>query len=125
MTEYELERMVVRLMGDSRDYRNMLQTAVNETASAVKKIQNTEVQAATQNKLLQEAGRLSQSAAGPVRQYQQEIVELTGHLRAGRIDQQTFNYHLTQSKRAFEQANSGITPLVSSLGKLGGILTVV
>lgn len=107
--ETELERLVVRLVGDSTSYQKMLA----ESGAALKK-QEVELARASSaverhGRKMKAAGAIVESVRTPTELYRRELAVLRGHLRAGRIGQETFNralakLQLTAPKTAAELA---------------------
>ena len=125
MNEHEIERMVVRLMGDGSDYKKMLETAIKETAVAMKKIQQQGEAIKRQGVLMQQAGQLTSAAIKPLERFRTEVTSLSRHLQAGRIDQETFNFHVRNARSAFDAANTGVTQFSTTLMKTGMTVSLV
>jgi hypothetical protein len=77
----EVERLIVRLMGDGGDYDKVLKQAVANTNSAVSSIMSaTSKMADEQAAMLREAAKITQAVSTPLELYQQRLDALKGHL---------------------------------------------
>ena len=102
--EHEIERLLVRLVGDGSGYTAVLDKAVKDTTQAVDQIQRRAKEAAAQNKVLREAAQITQSVATPLEKYRKEIDRLSAHLRNGSISQKTFDRAVLQAEADLEKA---------------------
>lgn len=112
-TGTELERLVVRLVGDASDYTAVLQGAEGKTLDAVKRIAaSAEKAMEAQAQALQEAAAITNAVATPTERYAAEAEHLMSLLAAGALDQETYNRAMAVSARqlpsviAFEQQAS-------------------
>lgn len=99
--EHELERMVIRLMGDAGHYQKILDDAVAATESAGDEIEKAAKEAAAQKRMLEaaaqaenaaiaEASRIAASVRTPVENYKTALQGLDEHVMAGRLNQEDY-----------------------------------
>jgi TP901 family phage tail tape measure protein len=92
MTGEEIERLIVRLVGDTRDFDQVMEEAEDEINRVVKEFEAaTKGALKAQNEALAEAARITNAVATPLERYGQELKKLDAHLDAGRISQETYS----------------------------------
>lgn len=97
----ELEKLVVSLVGEDQGYNEIMQQAETQLADVVDKLEeSTEQLMREQNRLLEEAARITQAVATPTERYADQWKTLKGHLEAGRISQETFNRALNEARKS-------------------------
>ena len=88
----ELERLVVKLVGDASDYNAVLKGAEKEIEDLVRAITNKANEATeAANNAMAEAARVTAAVATPVERYGAELKKLDDLLAAGHISQETYN----------------------------------
>jgi len=97
-TATELERLVVRLVGEGSDYERVLDDAVAQTEQAARKIEAlTEKEMAQQNASMEEAARVVQAVITPMERYEEELGDLERLYKTGYISQETYTRGLKQA----------------------------
>ncbi|MBU0847697.1 phage tail tape measure protein, partial [Patescibacteria group bacterium] len=100
-TATELERLVVRLVGEGSGYDKVLKDAVVKTEKAAKSIGAlTEKEMAAHNRAMQEAARITEAVATPTQRYAKELETLEHLYKEGHISQETYNRALKQTTAA-------------------------
>lgn len=108
----ELEKLVVKLLGDASDYTKTLDKAEKDTQAAVRAIEKaTQLAMRAQNDAMQEAAAVTAAVATPTEVYKQKIKSLDRMLKEGLITQQTYN-------RAFEEAEKGLPKVAAAQQKM-------
>lgn len=116
----ELERLVVRLVGDDSDYQRTLRGAVNDTRKAATDIETATKKATTaQSTAMQDAARITKQAQRPLEQYRSEVRKLDGHWRAGRITGETYRRTLDRINKEFGQGQAKIAAYGRSIKQAG------
>lgn len=110
----ELEKLVVRLLGDASDYVKTLDEAEADTKAACQAIQRAaDMAIKAQNTALQEAARVTASVALPTEVYKQKVKELDKMLKDGHISQQTYNRAFDE----YEKMLPGVTAKQDKMNK--------
>lgn len=113
--EQELERMVVRLMGDGTSYSDALAKAITETQDAAAKMEAAMNEAAAARRAHEEGAAMgravTQSVMNATERYGQEVAKLDELLKAGHISQETYN-------RALERASLILPQLSNAFDKV-------
>lgn len=92
MQASELERLVVRLVGEGNDYERVLDDATAQTEKAAKEIGAlTEDAMAAQNAAMEEAARITNALRTPTEKYADELGNLERLYKAGHLSQETYN----------------------------------
>lgn len=99
--ETELERMVIRLIGDAQHYQKTLTDAQSATATATKNI-NKELEAA-----MRRGSQVTDSVATASERYAAKIRELKGLLDQGAISQQTYTRAISAAHLQLQNAGAG------------------
>lgn len=108
----ELERLVIRLLGDASEYKKVLDEAEKDTKQAAKDIEKAAALAIkAQNEAMAEAARITASVAAPTEVYKQKIKELDALLKKKLITQQTYN-------RAFEEYEKMLPKVAAAQDKM-------
>lgn len=118
-TGAEVERMVVRLMGDGTSYQQMVQdakTATNEMAQTAEKAARA---SARMTDRLREGAAVARSVETATERYTREVSQLERQLRTGAISQRTFDRAMKQSTDSYKQATDKLGPLSRSLKNVG------
>lgn len=103
-TAQELERLVVKLVGEGSGYTKVLDTAVKQTTAAARQINNiTEREMAAHNHAMREAARITQAVATPTERYARKLTELSGIYRAGVITTKTYHRALTALNKEYKR----------------------
>jgi len=107
-TEREIERIVVRLIGDQTSYQKMLKTAPEEARRATEKIKTELSQI---EKAQQRGEQVTRSVMTVTERYQDEVQELSNLKKQGAISQETYNRALKRSEAVLKQAGQGVYTL--------------
>jgi len=107
----ELERLVVRLVGEGKGYEKVLNVAVAKTAKAGRKIGAiTETQMAAQNSAMEEAARITHAVATPTERYAKELKNLKRLYKSGQLGQKDYT-------RALKKATSALPSVQKAQAK--------
>lgn len=125
----ELERLVVRLVGDGTNYTKVLDKAVKDTTSAAQKIDKTTKEAmGTNNKAMKEAAAVTGAAAAPTKKYTKDLEKMkTAHANTGAAA----GAHMGIMGKFGQVLSTGVSKLTSyasalhSTGKAMGILGTI
>jgi len=99
-TATELERLMVRLVGEGSDYERVLDEAVAATEQATKQINAlTETEMAAQNAAMEEAARITHAVATPTEQYAAELENLGRLYRAGHLGQEAYTRAVKEAQQ--------------------------
>jgi len=104
--ETEIERLVVRLVGDARKYQEMLK----EAASGAEKLRAVAAAEREHNKVMQAGAAVTRSVETATEKYQREVAELNELLKKEAISQQTYN-------RAVKEAHAALPAVVGRIEK--------
>ena len=108
----EIERLLVRLVGDATSYQKMLKDAEKSTKSYGK----------TQKELdqaLQRGKQVTLSVENATEKYNRETKELKNLLKVGAINQETFNRAMARSTEQYRKATDRVEKLTRKLKALG------
>jgi TP901 family phage tail tape measure protein len=118
----EVERLIVRLMGDGGDYDKVLKQAVANTNSAVSSIMSaTSKMADEQAAMLREAAKITQAVSTPLELYQQRLDALKGHLDGGRVSQETYSRAITVLTNALPHVAAQQAAVNSQLSRAAAV----
>jgi len=93
----ELERLVVRLVGEGSDYEKVINEAVAQTEQAARKITAlTQTEMASQNAAMEEAARITEAVATPTERYAAELSDLERLYKSGALSQQSYSRAVKQ-----------------------------
>lgn len=105
--ETEIDRLVVRLIGDQSSYKKMLNDAAREgKAIGDKIVQESGRVASSQEQLLSDAARLTARLQDPMRKYGRVMSDLKTHLTSGRISQETYQRAVEEFKSSLPSAQA-------------------
>ncbi len=95
----ELERLVIRLVGDGKSYKQVLETAVRDTEKTVKDIES-QVKAAVsaQNRALAEGAAITDALKTSTEVYGETVRDLDNLLQRGAISQDIYNRALQEAR---------------------------
>ena len=120
-SEAEVERMVVRLIGDGSSYNTMLKTAEKNTKSSMSGLSKDLDKAEKATKRLTDEQRTAQRVIKQtdtnVEAYDREIAELTKALKAGELSQERFNRAVDQARTKLKAAERETARANSSMLK--------
>ena len=112
----ELERMVVRIVGEGKQYEQVLGNAVRNTTKAADKIDKlTAEQLSKQNRSMEEAAKITQSLATPMERYQQGLAKVNELHNAGFLSAETHRRAISSLRD--EYAKSGASRQIEERNK--------
>jgi hypothetical protein len=119
-TAQELERLVIKLVGEGSDYKKVLDSAVRDTDKAVVDIERSVKGAmGAQNKAMREAAKITKAARTPTERYAQEVRELEAHFAAGRVSAETYRRTIARLNKEFQMGNTHLTAFGARVKKVG------
>jgi tape measure domain-containing protein len=86
----ELEKLVVRLVGDGGGFEKMLDKAVDDTRAAVKEIEKATNDALHAQEAFEEAARIIDSVKTPTEKYTESVDALAAMHKAGRLPTESY-----------------------------------
>lgn len=94
----ELEQLVIRLVGEGKSYKKVIDDAVADTEQAVQEVTALTVDAQkAQDAAMEKAAAITESLKTPTEQYTQTVDDLRGMYEKGLISQATYNRGLQQA----------------------------
>lgn len=120
---HELDKLIVRLVGDGSSYEKVLKAAVTATKQASVSIERAAKQAmAKQSKTMKEAARITESVATPTERYKRQLKELNAHQKEGRISTETHTRALKELNREFSKGEFRAGAFAAKLKSVGGAI---
>lgn len=106
-TAREIERLLIRLIGDGSSYSEVLERAVAETQAASSSIEaHTKKVQQKQAAVMREAAQITESVATPTERYNKQLGRLSAHLANGSITQETYNRAVRQAGAELDKAHA-------------------
>ena len=103
-TATELERLVVRLVGEGSDYKKVLDDAVRQTKGASRQIERvTEGAMGKHNRAMAEAASITAAATLPTERYAQQLKSLKRHYAAGSITSEVYRRSVNALNKEFNR----------------------
>lgn len=124
-TETEVERIVVRLLGDSRIYKRALQEAQAAARNFAKEQAVLAKAEAEREKIMREGAAITRSVMTETERYNERVAYLKRLLEAGAISQETFNRAVSKAKQQILTASQATTDLSQKLSTIGNNLMAV
>lgn len=121
-SEAEVERLIVRLMGDGTSYNNMLQQAEQVTEELAQEMQRLGATEKEFQNITAKAASVTTTATRALGLYNFEQRRLEGLLNAGRIGQDSFNRQLDKARSALGSAATETDRYMASVAR-GLVLT--
>ncbi len=122
--ESEIERMVVRILGDT----SVLQKAVKQAQRVVGDLEQTEKELTRQEKELQAAqkrgAQITKQVENATETYAREMKELNSLLKKGTISQETFNRAQKTAQRTYRMSSTALGELGSKMQSIGRTSTL-
>ena len=116
----ELERLVVRLVGEGSDYEKTLDHAVSSTEQASKQISNiTDKEMGARNKAMQEGARMTQAAMKPTERYAKELADVSRLYKTGAITSETYNRTIKKLNQTFTQGSYKVVAYGKNIAAAG------
>lgn len=125
-TAQELEKLVIRLVGDGSSYKKVLTAAVADTEKAANQIKSlTDKEMGAHNKAMTEAARITAVVATPTEKYAQELEKLRALYKSGAISQETYTRALKMATAALPSVKAAQARYNDLMKKARGVIESV
>lgn len=118
-SEHEIERMLVRIVGDPSGYSKALDQAIIDTQTKVAKMQRIASEQKVFAQLQAQGAALTAMMATPLEKYNQELSRIHGLYAQGAISAETYNRATSRITKAIEELNPKAETFAQRMDRIG------